>query len=286
MEPTALRRAVDAAATTASDLGLGVTDAVVVHNSDRIAVRLTPGDVLARVAPASWHEGMAYEAEVARRLAETDSPIGGLEPRATDVYDRDGFAMTFWTYYEPVVADHDGPAPEQLGWTSGLVPAAYVDALVRLHAGLRRIELEAPHITERVAGWVALVDDRERTPDLPERDRALLRDTLTAGIAKAGTAEQLLHGEPHPGNVLNTSSGPLFIDLGTCQRGPIEYDLAYLPDVVAGLYPGADLELVHRFRILMWAGVAAMRWDNDDQYPDRDRWRVELLDQLRAGLAR
>ncbi|MBM7787090.1 phosphotransferase [Tenggerimyces flavus] len=286
MEPSVLRRAVDAAATTAAELGLDVSDAVAVHNSDRIAVRLDPCDVLARVAPGAWHDGMAYEAEVARRLAATDSPIGGLDPRAPDVYDRDGFAITFWTYYEPVVADHDGPAPEQLGWTSGLAPAEYVDALVRLHTGLRQIELDAPHVTERVDGWTALVDDRERTPDLPERDRALLKDTLTAGIAKAGTAEQLLHGEPHPGNVLNTSTGPRFIDLGTCQRGPIEYDLAYLPEEVAELYPGADLDLVHQFRILTWAGVAAMRWNRDDQYPDRDRWRVDLLDQLRAGLAR
>ncbi len=289
MEPSELRRAVDAAAATATALGLEVGDAVAVHNSDRIAVRLTPCEVLARVASASWLEGMEYEAEVARRLAETGSPIGELEPRVQSaVQVRDGFSMTFWTYYEPVVADRrGGAAPEQLGWSSDLVPAEYVDALLRLHAGLREIELDAPHIAVRVAGWTALVDDRERTPDLPDRDRELLSDTLGRAAATIqGSGEQLLHGEPHPGNVLSTRKGPLFIDLGTCQRGPIEYDLAYLPEEIAELYPGADLELVHQFRILMWAGVAAMRWNRDDQYPDRDHWRVELLDQLRAGLDR
>jgi hypothetical protein len=48
--------------------------------------------------------------------------------------------------------------------------------------------------------------------------------------------------------VLNTGRGPLFIDLGTCQRGPVEYDLAYVPDEVAGHYPGADRELTRQFR--------------------------------------
>jgi hypothetical protein len=291
VEPSELDRAVAAAAATASDLGLDVSDAVVVHNSDRIAVRLTPCDVLARVARSSWHDGMEYEADVARRLAGTDSPIGELDPRARPAaYARDGFALSFWTYYEPVVADRPGgPAPEQLGWPSNLPPADYADALVRLHAGLRLIELDAPHVSARVDGWAELVADRARTPDLPDQDRDLLRDTLErarTAIADASPGEQLLHGEPHPGNVLNTKRGPLFIDLGTCQRGPVEYDLAYVPEEIAKLYPGPDLDLVHEFRILMWAGVAAMRWKRDDQYPDRDHWRDELLHQLRAGLAR
>src|SRR4051794_3808280 len=104
MEAAEVRRAVDAARSAASEQGLQVTDAVVVHNSDRIAVRLTPCDVLARVAPESpsWQAGMEFELEVARRLAETDSPVGELEPRVEPVVQlRDGFALTLWTYYEP-----------------------------------------------------------------------------------------------------------------------------------------------------------------------------------------
>ena len=100
MEPSQVRRAVEAARSTACELGLQVNDAVVIHNSDRIAVRLIPCDVLARIAPQAREDGFHFEAEIARRLAETDSPVGELAPRAGPrVYVRDAFALTFWTYY-------------------------------------------------------------------------------------------------------------------------------------------------------------------------------------------
>ncbi|HUQ63974.1 MAG TPA: hypothetical protein VM121_09475, partial [Acidimicrobiales bacterium] len=51
---------------------------------------------------------------------------------------RDGFAVTFGTYYEDVAA----PGP---------TPAAYADALHRLHAGMRDLEVTTPQFTERIA---------------------------------------------------------------------------------------------------------------------------------------
>ncbi|MFE1199320.1 phosphotransferase family protein [Streptomyces olivaceoviridis] len=51
-------------------------------------------------------------------------------------------------------------------------------------------------------------------------------------IDDRGAVEQLLHGEPHPGNVLSTKNGPLFIDLETCCRGPVEFGLAHVPEAV------------------------------------------------------
>jgi len=66
---------------------------VVIHNSDHIALRLIPCDVLARVAPSAQQAECEFEVEVARRLAETGAPVGELEPRAEHrVYPRDGFA--------------------------------------------------------------------------------------------------------------------------------------------------------------------------------------------------
>jgi hypothetical protein len=46
MQPSEVRRAIEAASATASELGLHVEDTDVIHNSDRIAVRLIPCDVL------------------------------------------------------------------------------------------------------------------------------------------------------------------------------------------------------------------------------------------------
>ncbi len=86
---------------TASALGLRVDDAVVVSNSNRIAVRLTPCDVLARVTPLAHQTGAAFEVEVGRRLAEAGCPVEELDPRVEPrVYVRDDFAITLWTYYE------------------------------------------------------------------------------------------------------------------------------------------------------------------------------------------
>jgi hypothetical protein len=275
MHASRVPHAIAAATSTARELGLRVNHAVVIHNSDRIAVRLAPAGVLARVGPQEHVDGFQFEAEVARRLAETGSPVGVLDPRADPrVYQRDGFAITLWTYYESV---------------GDIAPADYADALVRFHAGSRQVDLPAPHIDARIAGWARELDDREQTPELPDPERDELIRTLSLVrdvIQQRDADDQLLHGEPHPGNVLGTSEGPRFIDLHTCQCGPIEYDAAFLPEDAAARYPGVNQRLVHEFRVLMWVGFTTMRWRPWDQYPDRDRWRAEGLNQVRATLAR
>ena len=277
MEPSEVQRAIEAGRSAASTLGLRVDDAVVVHNSNRIAVRLTPCDVLARVAPLSYQTGAEFEVEVAHRLAETGSPVAELEPRLEPrVYIRDGFAMTLWTYYEPV-------AP------SDIAPAEYAQALVRLHAGLRQIEVSAPHFTDRVAEAQRLVADREQTPELLGADRELLGDTLSRlsiGISGRGTGEQVLHGEPHPGNLLRTKNGLLFVDLETCCRGPVEFDIAHAPEEISEHYPAANQDLLRECRILMLAMIATRRWDRDDQLPNGRQLDTEWLGQMRAALDR
>ena len=274
MDAPEVRRAVAAAAATASALGLYADDAVVLNNSNRIVLRLIPCDVVARVAPSAHLADSELEAEVARRLAVAGGPVAELEPRAGDrVYARDGFVISFWTYYEPT-------GPE-------IAPASYATALMRLHAALRQTGLAAPHVTERIAGAQREADDQERTPELPAPDRELLSTTLSrlsGSLHRRGAGEQLLHGEPHPGNVLRTRRGPLFVDLGTCCRGPVEFDIAHAPEEVADHYPGADPGLVGQCRILTWALVATWRWCDDDQFPDRAYWRTEALNRVRAGL--
>jgi hypothetical protein len=96
----------------------------------------------------------------------------------------------------------------------------------------------------------------------------------------------MLHGEPHPGNLLSTRRGPLFVDLGTCCRGPIEFDVAHAPEEVAEHYPGANQDLIHQCRILMWALFTTWRWRHDDQLPNGHHWRMEGLNQVRAALDR
>ncbi|MPY58580.1 phosphotransferase [Streptomyces spongiae] len=276
MEPSELRHAVQAARATASELGLQVDDAIVIHNSDRVALRLLPCDVLARVAPSRHLAGTEFEVEVAHRLADVDAPVGELDPRVEPrVYVRDAFAVSLWTYYEPVGSE--------------IAPADYADVFLRHHAALRQVDLDAPHFTDRIAGALRVVNDREQSPELSDSDRELLSDTLSGLSAAAAIdtgGDQLLHGEPHPGNLLNTRRGPLFVDLATCCRGPIEFDLAHAPEEVGEHYAGADHGLIHQCRALNWAMFSAWRWRRDDQMPDRDHWRVDGLNRVRAALDR
>jgi hypothetical protein len=276
MQATEFRRAVAAALATASSLGLTADDAVVLHDSNKLTLRLLPGDVLARVAPVA-HQVAQFEIDVARRLARSGSPVAALEPRVEPrVYEHDGFAITLWTYYEPATS------PE-------VSPAAYADALARLHAGMREVDVPAPHYTDRVEQAQRLVASREDTPALGDADRELLGDTLRSlrrVIGERGGAEQLLHGEPHPGNLLSTTNGLLFIDLETCCRGPVEFDLAHAPDEVGEHYPGADPDLLRQCRILMLAMVTTWRWDRADQLPNGRRLAAEWLGQIRAALDR
>jgi hypothetical protein len=88
---------------------------------------------------------------------------------------------------------------------------------------------------------------------------------------------------PHPGNVLNTVNGPLFIDLETCCRGPVEFDLAHVPPAVCDHYPDVDQGLLDDCRQLVLAMVAAWRWELGDKFPDGRRFGDEFLRLLRAG---
>jgi Phosphotransferase enzyme family len=277
MQPSQVQPAVGAAVSVASALGLRVDDAVVLHDSNRLALRLLPCDVLARVAQMEGKRGAEFEVEVARRLAETDSPLALLDPRVVPcVYVRDGFVVTLWTYY--------GPASHR-----DVAPAAYAQALERLHAGMRHADFIAPQFTDRVTEAQSLVGNRAQTPDLQDADRELLSGTLrksTWAIGQRGAAEQLLHGEPHPGNLLRTRNGLLFTDLETCCRGPVEFDVAHVPEEVSTHYPGADQDLLCECRILVLAMVATWRWDRDDQLPNGHRMGRELLSKIRAAQER
>src|SRR5262249_9761116 len=94
MQAADIPRAVAAARSSAEALGLRGDDAVALHASTRLAVRLLPGAVLARVAYAAHQAGAAFEVEVARRLAAIAGPMAALAPRASV---RDGFVITLWT---------------------------------------------------------------------------------------------------------------------------------------------------------------------------------------------
>ena len=272
MEKTELTRAIAAATSVAAALELQADDAIVLHNSNKLALRLTPCDVFARVAPVG-HEASEFEVELAQRLVEAGCPVARLEPRVDPLaYARDGFTVTLWTYYEPV--------------TPHVSPVDYAKALELLHAGMRKIDVPSPRFTDRIAEAEEIVADPDLSPELADADRVFLGSRLKSlrqAIEDRGAKEQLLHGEPHPGNVLSTKNDPLFIDLETCCRGPVEFDLAHVPEAVCEHYPSVNQGLLDECRQLVLAMVAAWRWELGDEFPNRKRFGEEFLRLLREG---
>ena len=255
--------------------GLTVDDAIVLQDSNKLTLRLLPCDVLARVAPVEYQVAHS-KSSLPSGSPSPGCPVAALEPRVEPrVYERDGFAVTLWTYYEPA-------APREVS------PADYASALERLHAGMRKLDVRAPHFTDRVEQAQQIVASRDRTPALGDADRELLGETLRSlrrVIGDRGAAEQLLHGEPHPGNVLTTRNGPLFIDLETCCRGPVEFDLAHAPEEVSEHYPDIDQDLLRDCRTLVLAMITTWRWDRDDQLPNGRQLGTEWLSQIRSRSA-
>ena len=72
MQPSEIQRALAAAMSIASALGLTVDDAIVLHDSNKLAVRLLPCDVVARVAPK----------RIRSRSSRSGWPSGSPRPRA------------------------------------------------------------------------------------------------------------------------------------------------------------------------------------------------------------
>ena len=173
-------------------------------------LRLLPCDVLARVAPAA-HQGAPFEVELALRLAEAGCPVAALEPRVEPA-STSGMASRSrcGPTTNPWHLERSHPPTTQMR-SSGCTPAC-----ARSMSRRRTSRTESSQAQQLVAS-------RDRTPALADADRELLGDTLRRlrrAIGERGGGEQLLHGEPHPGNLLSTKNGLLFIDLETCCRGP------------------------------------------------------------------
>lgn len=272
MEPYDISGAIAAATEVATSLDLCTTDAIVLHDSNKLALRLTPCDVLARVTLAD-EAGAQLEEDRGQRLAAAGCPVGVVEPRVDPlVYSRGCFAVTLWTYYAPV--------------TPQLSAVDYAQALARLHAGMSSVDMPSPRFTDRISDAQQVADNPDLSPELADSDRLLLSSTLKdvrRAIIDHGGEEQLLHGEPHPGNVLSTINGPLFVDFETSCHGPVEFDLAHVPEAVCEHYPRVDQKLLEDCRQLVLAMVAAWRWRLGDEFPNRRRWGQELLLALRQG---
>ncbi len=284
MDPSAVTRATAAATKVVAAEGLRVDEVVLLHDSNRVTLHLHPADVVARVAAPSHRPVATREVQIARRLADVEAPIGALDHRfESRVHEHGGFVVTLWAACQPV-----GP--------STIAPTEFAGALDRLHDRMRAADLfglSLPSVLDRVAEAEALLDDPTNNPAIDRSDRELLTTAIEASRRAIVESEhQPIHGEPHPGNVIRTSDGLLFVDFESCCRGPIEFDLAHAaadasapPLDVAAAYRDADGDLVRQCWILGLALATAWRCDPDDDLPDGMERARGWLSDLRRSLA-
>lgn len=254
--------------------GFDGSDPVVLQDSNNVVAWLAPHPIVAKVgvfdhSADALEQEVAVAAHVAEQGVAIARPLGPIERSAAD-----GLPVTLWERVDGILAEPvDAAALAHLLATVWVALAAFPGELPGYEATL-----------DHAAG--ALVDDRAMQALAPE-DLRLLRAAFArhrGEVAARTTHRQPLHGEPHPGNVLTTGDGLVFLDFeGTC-TGPKEWDLAAAPPEVAGHVADVDRQLLTSARLLRSAFVAVWGWVNAD-HPDMRRHGEHHLALLRAEAA-
>jgi hypothetical protein len=265
--------ATTAACHIGSRFGYRAEDPLVLHETNNTIVWLRPHAVIAKVG--TWPHSivsLTREHDVATSLAADAPiarPIAGIEPARDE---ESGFIVTLWERL-----DTDPAAV--------LEPDVVAGSLQALHRALPRYGGELPGFQLGLDLARATLADDSLMGALPEGDRSFLRDTfdeLREEVTTRGHAVQPLHGEPHDGNLLATRAGPRWIDLEGVCVGPLEWDLAFLSDKAAHVFPDVDRELLKLLRTLNSARVATWCWARS-WFPQL-RWHAEHhLEQVRRA---
>jgi molybdopterin-guanine dinucleotide biosynthesis protein A len=269
-------RAVAAATAVAGALGVEAPGARVLQDWNDTVVHLAPHPVVARVGTSlvETDKEIAYRRELA--VAVHAAAQGGPVIRPSGLlragpHRHDGLVLAFWEYHD-----------EQPGESSAEEQARALAAFHRSLAGYRDA---LPTLDVRLAGAERVLESRPKR--LPAADRELLARVYSASVARfraLARGERVLHGSPHAGNLLRTAAGPRWIDLETVCRGPLEWDLAHLPEAAADAFPAADRDLLAVARTLVSAETAIWCWATYGRAPEVDEAAHFQLGRVR-GLA-
>jgi len=87
----------------------------------------------------------------------------------------------------------------------------------------------------------------------------------------------VIHGSPHPYNVLLADGEPRFIDFEATCIGPVEWDLAHTsPDTVHHYTGAVDAQLLENCRDLVRVKTAAWCWADVDRGDLRQHAEMHL----------
>ena len=217
MSSEGLSLPVRAAMAAAAAHGVAADRCEVLQNGSTVVVRLTETLVARVVAdaegPRRGGEWFERESAVAIHLAGLGAPVIPMHPQLPPgPHVRCGLTLNFWQFVTRIEAE---PGASEVGAT-----------LRRCHECLESFGGELPVL--------AIPKESLALLDAPEVERAfdagtwrLLRDVLSESIeGLEGSRMQPLHGDAHPGNLLNTTEGLLWTDWEDTFLGPVEWDLA------------------------------------------------------------
>lgn len=206
--------AIRAATETAIAHGITPDRCEVLQNGSTLVLRLTE-TLVARVVqdrdgPRQGTEWFARENAIAQHLTEHEAPTIPLHPDLPPgPHEHLGYPLNFWEFVTRIEA---APDPAEIGRTLRLC-----------HEIMRRFQDPLPKLAILTES-IAILQDREL---FGQSTHQMLRDHLTTSIEVLSRyPHQVLHGDAHMGNLMNTTRGLLWTDWEDTFAGPVEWDVA------------------------------------------------------------
>jgi aminoglycoside phosphotransferase (APT) family kinase protein len=188
-----------------------------------VVVHLAPAPIVARVPTLVSRLRNPVEDWIRRDIAVTThlqaqgAPVVGPSTELPPgPHHHDGYAVSFWPF---IASDPDRT-----------VSAADCGAMLPdLHAALRTYPGHVPTLAAATVDLPRWLPVAARATWLTADERAVVHDAarrLGPLLDPPPGDEMVLHGDAHPGNVIATTDGPLWIDFEDVCRGPREWDYA------------------------------------------------------------
>jgi thiamine kinase-like enzyme len=189
----------------------------ILQNGSTLVLRLGDSLVVRVIrdvdGPRQGSEWFVRENAVAQYLARQGAPVIPMHselPPGPHVHL--GHTLNFWQF---VSVTNKEPEPQAIGQT-----------LFQCHDLLRGFDGDLPELAILTES-MALLDTLEEGGHFSRATIELLHERLVSSIhALEAFPYQPLHGDAHPGNLLNTTIGLLWTDWEDTFLGPVEWDLA------------------------------------------------------------